>query len=129
MEFSIAFIKLFFTVLYLTSPVLLLLCVIIVILGQVVGRIEHWTKFNAFYWSLITALTVGYGDIVPLKKISRTLSMLIALMGIMLTGVVVAITVSTASGALKQHTDPVILKSIQKQMGPTPAELQNQKMP
>lgn len=116
MEFSITFIKLFFWVLYLVSPVLILLCFIIVILGQVVGRLESWSKFNALYWSFITALTVGYGDFCPLRKQSKLLSIIIAWTGIMLTGVIVAVTVATSSAALKQNINPVDLQEIQKKL-------------
>ena len=116
MEVSITFIKLFFWVLYLISPILIMLCFVIVILGQIVGRIENWSRFNALYWSFITALTVGYGDILPLRKRSKILSVLIAFMGIMLTGIIIAVTVATASGALKQHIDPDVLKEVQEQV-------------
>lgn len=64
---------------------------------------ERWKKFDALYWSLITATTVGYGDIRPLKRASRILSIFIAFIGIMLTGVIVAITVNTGKIAFDKH--------------------------
>ena len=114
MEFSITFIQIFFLGVYLLTPILLLLCFIIVILGQVVGRIEHWGKFDTLYWSFITAFTVGYGDIRPLKKWSKALSIFIALLGIMLTGIFVAITVESASKAFNRHIDPSVIQSIEE---------------
>ncbi|WP_417518884.1 potassium channel family protein [Marinobacter sp.] len=106
MEFSITFIKILLLGLLLVSPVLLMLGAIISILGLIVGRIESWRKFDALYWAFITALTVGYGDILPLKKISKVLSIIITFIGLMLAGILVAITVEAASNAFKAHTAP-----------------------
>ena len=101
MKFTLGFIQLFLLGIYLVLPLLLFFVSLIIILGQIVGRIEGWSKFDAFYWSFITAMTVGYGDIRPIKKSSKTISILMALIGIMFTGVIVAITVTTATTALK----------------------------
>ncbi|OMH39150.1 potassium channel family protein [Motiliproteus sp. MSK22-1] len=105
MDFTIAFIKFFIIGVYFAMPLLLFLFFQVLILGQVVGRIEGWTKFDAFYWSFITALTVGYGDIRPLRKISKVVSIAIAFIGIMFTGIIVAITVSTATKAFEKYVD------------------------
>jgi voltage-gated potassium channel len=115
MDFTITFAKMFFTVLYLASPILVLLCALIVILGQIVGRREGWSFFNTVYWTFITALTVGYGDMRPVAHLSKTLSILIAALGIMLTGVIVAVTVATASNALRLHMNPAVLQEVQEQ--------------
>ena len=45
---------------------------------------------EALYLSAITALTVGYGDLVPHTVIGRCLSLGLALLGIMLTGIFAA---------------------------------------
>jgi voltage-gated potassium channel len=103
MELTITFVKLFFLGAYLLMPFLLFLCFFIVVLGQIVGRIQGWKRFDSFYWSFITALTVGYGDIKPLKRNSKTLSILIALLGIMFNGVVVALTVAVGAKAFERH--------------------------
>jgi len=74
-------------------------------MGQIVCRIEKWNKFDGLYWSCITATTVGYGDIRPLKKVSRILSIVIALTGLMLTGIMVSVTLRTTSIAFEKHVD------------------------
>ncbi len=89
-----------------------MLCALIILLGAIVGNIESWKFFNAIYWAFITALTVGYGDIRPLHKVSRVLSVIIALIGIMLAGIVVAITVECASIAFDKHVDRDIIERI-----------------
>lgn len=116
MELSITFIQIFFWGIYLITPLLLLLCFGILMLGQIVGRIECWSKFDALYWSFITALTVGYGDIRPLKKKSKTLSVFVALLGIMFIGIFVAITVEAASQTFKRHHDPRMFHSIEEKL-------------
>jgi voltage-gated potassium channel len=45
---------------------------------------------EALYLSAVTALTVGYGDLVPHTVIGRWLSLGLALLGIMLTGIFAA---------------------------------------
>lgn len=110
MEFSLTFIHTLFLAIYLMAPVFLILLALIVTLGLIVGHIESWRKFDALYWAFITALTVGYGDIRPQRKKSRVLSVIIATLGIMLAGILVAITVEAASAAFKTHIKPEILE-------------------
>ena len=105
MKFTLEFIQLFFLATSMVMPLLLFLSLLVFILGQIVGRIEGWNKFDSLYWSFITALTIGYGDIRPLKKRSKAISVIIGLTGIMLTGIVVAITVHTATMAFGRHVD------------------------
>jgi len=105
MEFTIGFIKLFTWSLFLVSPLLLFLLFVIILLGLLVSNIEKWNKFDALYWAFITATTVGYGDIRPVRKLSRILSILIAVVGLMLTGIIIALTINTASISFEKHID------------------------
>jgi len=82
-------------------PLLLSLIALITLLGLVVGKKEGWSRFDSFYWSFITATTVGYGDIRPANRASRILAILIALLGLMFTGIVIAIAVQAATVSLK----------------------------
>lgn len=114
MEFTIAFVELFFWSIYLVAPLLIFLMFIIILLGQIVCSIEKWGKFDGLYWSFITATTVGYGDIRPLKKVSKALSVAIALVGIMLTGIIIAVTINTASIALEKHGDDRVIEQMKE---------------
>lgn len=114
MEFTFTFIKIFLTGLYLAAPLTLSFCFCIVVLGQIVGRLEGWSRFDAVYWSFITALTVGYGDIRPSKKHSKNLAIVIALAGIMFTGIFVAITVHSATKAFETHVDKQMIIELEK---------------
>jgi len=101
MEFTFLVLHRFFYGISLTLPLLAFLLLLITVLGQWVGRIERWDSFTALYWSFITALTIGYGDIRPMEKSSRLLSLLIGMLGIMLTGIIVAITIAATTHALQ----------------------------
>lgn len=114
MEFPVTFFKLLFWGIYLASPILVGLCFFVVVLGLIVGNMESWKKFDAIYWAFITALTVGYGDIRPVQKSSKILSIIIAGCGIMLTGLFVAIAVKTASIAFEMHIDPIMIQRIEQ---------------
>jgi voltage-gated potassium channel len=97
---TITFLKQLGIGLWLTFPLLLSLAAVISLLGQTVGRKEGWSRFDSFYWSFITATTVGYGDIRPVKRRSRILAILIAFLGLILTGIVIAVAVRAGSLAL-----------------------------
>jgi len=97
---TITFLKQLGIGLWLTFPLLLSLAAVITLLGQTVGRTEGWSRFDSFYWSFITTTTVGYGDIRPVKRRSRILAILIAFLGLVLTGIVIAVAVRAGSLAL-----------------------------
>jgi len=103
MELTFSFLHKFFWGIVLTFPTLMLFILLIIILGLVVGKKEDWTNFDAIYWVFITALTVGYGDIRPVEKSSRILALVISVIGIMLFGIIVAITVNTLGISLQEH--------------------------
>ncbi|MEZ5571279.1 MAG: potassium channel family protein [Halioglobus sp.] len=116
MAFTLTFLKVFLAILYLISPILLALCTAIVILGIIVGRHENWSRFNSVYWTFITAFTVGYGDFRPSKKLSKILAIAIAWLGVMFSGVIVAVTVASTTTAFKAHINPAALEKMEQQL-------------
>lgn len=99
----ISFLKEFIFDLWIISPLLLSLGVIVTVLGQVVGRNEGWSAYDSFYWSFITATTVGYGDLRPSRRVSKIFAIVIALVGLTLSGILVAAAVHAATIALTAH--------------------------
>jgi hypothetical protein len=100
---TMTFLKEFGFGLWLISPLLLSFAAVITLLGQVVGSKEGWSRAESFYWSFITATTVGYGDIRPLKGVSRTIAIVIAFFGLTMTGMQIAVAVHAATLALAAH--------------------------
>ena len=105
MDFSIAFVLYFAYNLFLIGPLVVLLLTVILGMGIVVGRIESWSRFDAIYWALITATTVGYGDIRPTQKTSKSLSIVIAFSGLTLSGITVAMALDAATKAFAEFGD------------------------
>ena len=105
MEFTLQLIKLFFLGIYYALPLLLFFMVLIIVLGQIIGRAEGWTKIDALYYSFITATTVGYGDFRPEKSSGKLLAIVIALLGLLMTGIIVALGVKAGTLAFKELYD------------------------
>ncbi|MBS0642438.1 MAG: two pore domain potassium channel family protein [Proteobacteria bacterium] len=82
-------------------PILSGLAFVQLALGLLVGVLEEWSLGESLYFSAITGLTIGYGDIVPLRFIARLLAICIGFIGILTTGLVAAIGVR----ALQQATE------------------------
>ena len=116
MDFLLTFIQLFSGALYLLLPLIGLLFFIITLLGQIVAKVENWSRFDALYWSFITASTVGYGDMRPIKKISKTFSVFIAIVGMMLSGIIIAITLKSTGIAFDKHIDPLRIERMQHKL-------------
>ena len=86
--------------LWVTFPMLLTLSAGIALLGQAVGRMEGWSHFDSFYWSFVTATTVGYGDIRPAKRGAKVIAIFVAFLGLILSGIVIAVAVHAGAKAL-----------------------------
>jgi voltage-gated potassium channel len=101
MAFTYEFLRIFGLELVYAWPLLLALVTFIAIVGQMIGRWEGWSRSDALYYAFITASTVGYGDFHPTRRSSKFWAISIALLGLMLTGLVVALGVQAATSAFK----------------------------
>ena len=61
--------------------------------GVIIGRIEGWHIGESLYFTFVTGLTIGYGDLTPKHVAARLLALVIGFAGIVLTGLVAAISV------------------------------------
>jgi voltage-gated potassium channel len=48
---------------------------------------------ETFYFCAVTALTIGYGDVVPTTTLGRIIAVLLAFIGVLMTGVITGSTV------------------------------------
>ncbi len=117
MEFTLSFLHLFWLIIEIVAPVIVLLLTFIVVLGQVAGRFEDWTPASTLYWSFITATTVGYGDIRPASRVARILAVVIALNGLVLFGVIASVAVSATTEAVRLHGDAVEVEEYREYTG------------
>jgi len=83
-------------------PFLMFLVGVIVAVGLSIGRLEQWSPTNAIYFAFITATAVGYGDFHPTRDASKWLAILIALTGVLLTGLIVAVGLEAVTHAFRE---------------------------
>jgi ion channel len=88
----------------LTWPVLSIILGFQVVIGVLIGLIERWSLGDAVYFTFITGLTIGYGDIVPRQAFARALAVVIGISGLFLTGVIAGIAVYATHAAI-DHRD------------------------
>jgi hypothetical protein len=63
-------------------------------LGAIVGLLEDWGIAQGVYFSFVTGLTIGYGDLAPTMAFTKLLAVLIGFLGIVLTGLIAALAVT-----------------------------------
>lgn len=81
-------------------PAVSVLLVVIALLGLFVAHLEGWSMGDGLYFSFVTGLTIGYGDLVPKHTLARFLAIMIGTNGILVTGLIVAIGVSALQRAV-----------------------------
>jgi hypothetical protein len=85
------FLRAFWQELRIIWPILSGLLVVQLGLGALIGYVEEWPLGNAAYFTFVTGLTIGYGDLVPSRLITKLMAVLIGFIGILLTGLVAAV--------------------------------------
>lgn len=101
MGFTFEFLEKFAVALAYLAPLIATLLLVIVFLGVLVGRAERWTRSDPIYFAFITATTVGYGDFRPSGLAGKAIAICIALVGLLMTGIIVAIGVESATRAFE----------------------------
>jgi len=72
-------------------------------LGILVGLIEGWPMSDGAYFTFVTGLTIGYGDLVPKRLSTRLIAVIIGFLGILVTGLVAAVAVRARQEATSEH--------------------------
>lgn len=93
LRFAIDFVLELGKLLILGLPLFIVLLAAIMVLSIWIGKKENWSVSDSLYYGLITATTVGYGDFHPKNTKCKFVAIAITLLGLILTGIVVAISV------------------------------------
>ena len=80
-------------------PILSGLLVLMIALGLAIGLVEGWSVQDSIYFTFVSGLTIGYGDLVPRTLLTRILAILIGISGILVTALVAAVAVKALNVA------------------------------
>jgi Ion channel len=73
---------------------------VIQVVLDLLGFVEGWSVGEAIYFTFVTGLTIGYGDIVPRQALARALAIGVGVSGVFLTGLIAGIAVYALRAAL-----------------------------
>jgi len=91
----------FWKIIWHIRSVIASLILVIVSGAFLISAIEQLPLGKALYFSFITGLTIGYGDIVANTAAGRIISILLGVVGILFTGLVVAAAVYATQKAVQ----------------------------
>jgi voltage-gated potassium channel len=80
------------------------LLLLIVLGGFAISQLEGINLGDAIYFAFVTGLTIGYGDISPETTLGKTVSVAIGLVGMLFTGLTVAIATRAMADTAKRTT-------------------------
>jgi len=86
-------------------PILSVLLGLIIALGLVVGVIEGWSVHESIYFAFVSGLTIGYGDLAPKSLLTRVLSIVIGVCGVLVTALLAAIAVRALTAATDRNEE------------------------
>ncbi len=89
---------------------LLVLLALVTVSGMAMARFDGLSAEDGIYFAFITALTIGFGDFVPKSRASRVIAILLALLGLVIVGILVAVAVHAVDYALEQSTGTTRLR-------------------
>ena len=92
-----------FTGLRVVWPILSGLLGLMIALGLVIGVREGWSIQEAIYFTFVSGLTIGYGDLVPKFLLTRALAIGIGSCGVLLTALLAAVAVKALTGATEER--------------------------
>ena len=85
------FLRHVWVVAYLVRHITLMLLGVLAVLSVVLCSVERMSYGEALYLTVMTGLTVAYGDVVPQTMAGRVICSVIGLLGVIAVGVTVAV--------------------------------------
>ncbi len=116
MGFALDFVALLGGMLLDAAPVLVLLLALMVGLAILIGRGEGWSLSDSIYFGFITGTTVGYGDLRPQRGAGKAMAVVIAYIGLIQIGIIVALAVHAAAKAYEAR-DGLTLGTLSSALG------------
>ena len=92
----------FFIIIGRLQAVFLALFALILGIAVVIRHLEKMPFGESLYFSFITGLTIGYGDIVVKTPFARLLAVLLGLIGVVFTGLMVAAAIRAVEESMRE---------------------------
>ena len=92
----------FFRAIWHVRAVILALLALVVVDAAAIAHVEKMAFGDALYFAFVTGLTIGYGDIVMHTPVGRLIALLIALVGILFSGLIVAVAVHAVRESIEK---------------------------
>jgi len=92
----------FFRAVWRLRTIILALIALVVAGAVTVTLVEKMPFADTLYFAFVTGLTIGYGDIVVTTPFGRLVAILIGLIGILFTGLMVAVLVHAVRVSLEE---------------------------
>jgi hypothetical protein len=92
----------FFQAVWRIKSVILTLVAMVVAGAAAITLVEKMPFADTLYFAFVTGLTIGYGDIVPQTPGGRLVALLIGFVGILFTGLMVAVLVFALRESLEE---------------------------
>ena len=77
---------------------------IVLVCGALIARFDRIPFEDALYLAVITAFTVGFGDLAPKSRLARLVTVVLAFAGLVLVGILVAVAVHSV-GFISSNQD------------------------
>jgi len=69
-----------------------------------IAYFEKLSVADALYFTFVTGITIGYGDIAPVTPIGRVVAILTGLQGLLITGLITAVAVHATMRSVEEQT-------------------------
>ena len=100
-----SFIRYFFHALWKIQVIIYGLLVWLMVNAAAIAYFEKMSFADALYFTFVTGLTIGYGDIAPVTLAGRVVAILTGLLGVLITGLIVAVAVYALRATMVPPTD------------------------
>ena len=102
MSMLVTFTNHFLRAIWHVRTVILALIALVVVGAAAATLVEKMPFADALYFAFVTGLTIGYGDIVMHTPVGRLIALLIGFIGILFTGLIVAVLVHAVRESIEK---------------------------